>query len=75
MAVQTTMFIVAVWAGWHFFAATEVLAAVKWGISAATLTLAGLSLKLSLMPQIQADRVLRELRRVELMIARREARE
>lgn len=75
MAVQTTMFIVAVWAGWHFFAATEVLAAVKWGISAATLTLAGLSLKLSLMPQIQADRVLRELRRVELMIARRETRE
>lgn len=73
MIVQTAMFIAAVWAGWHFFAATEVLLAVKWGLSAATLALAGLSLKLSLMPQLQADRILRELRRVELMIVKRDA--
>lgn len=73
MIVQTAMFIAAVWAGWHFFNATEVLAAVKWGISAGTLVIAALSMKLSLMPQIQADRVLRELRRLELMLARREA--
>jgi len=72
MIVQTAMFIAAVWAGWHFFNATEVLLAVKWGISAGTLVIAALSMKLSLMPQIQADRVLRELRRVELMIAQRD---
>jgi hypothetical protein len=29
------------------------------------------SLKLSLMPQMQADRVIRQLKRVELMLARR----
>jgi len=72
MIVQTAMFIAAVWAGWHFFNATEVLLVVKWGISAGTLVIAALSMKLSLMPQIQADRVLRELRRVELMIAQRD---
>ncbi len=73
MIVQTAMFIAAVWAGWHFFNATEVLLAVKWGISAGTLVIAALSMKLSLMPQIQADRILRELRRVELMLVKRDA--
>lgn len=73
MIVQTAMFIAAVWAGWHFFNATEVLLAVKWGISAGTLVIAALSMKLSLMPQIQADRILRELHRVELMLVKRDA--
>ena len=31
-----------------------------------------LQLKLSLMPQMQADRILRELKRVELLLARKE---
>ena len=72
MAVQTTMFVAAVWAGWRFYAATEVLAAVKWGLSAAVLAILALQMKLSLMPQIQADRILRQMRRLELMLARRE---
>ena len=31
----------------------------------------GTSLKMSLMPQMQADRVIRELKRIELMLATR----
>lgn len=69
MAVQTTMFVLAVWAGYRFYIATEVLAALKWGLSAAVLALMATSLKLSLMPQLQADRILRELKRVELLLA------
>lgn len=71
MVVQTVMFIAGAWAAWRFFQETEQLAALKWGISAAVLWIMGLNLKLSLMPQIQADRVIREIRRVELLLATR----
>ena len=72
MIVQTSMFLAAVWCGFRFFGATDVLTALKYGISGGVLTLAALAMKLSLMPQIQADRVIRELKRVELILARQE---
>lgn len=68
MIVQAVMFLIGLWCAFHFFEATEVLLAVKWGISAAVLIILSASLKFSLMPQIQADRILRELKRVELLI-------
>jgi len=71
MLVQGAMFVAGVWAAWRFFGAVEVLEAVKWGLSAAVLLLMAGMLKFSLMPQIQADRVLRELKRVELLILHR----
>lgn len=73
MIVQSVMFIAAVWCGYHFYTAAEVLPAVKWGLTAAVLALMATQLKLSLTPQMQADRVLRELKRVELLIASRGA--
>ncbi|MEM7505961.1 MAG: DUF6768 family protein [Pseudomonadota bacterium] len=72
MVVQTLMFAGAVWCGVHFFGATDVLAAVKWGISGAVLALMAIQAKLSLAPQMQADRVMREIKRVELMLAARQ---
>jgi len=74
MVVQTVMFLLAVWAGWHFFTATEQLAALKWGLSAATLMILATQLKMALVPQMQANRVLLALRRVELMILQAKAR-
>jgi hypothetical protein len=71
MIVQMTLFLLAIWAGWRFFEATEMLVALKWGLSSATLVIVATILKASLMPQMQADRILRELKRVELMIAHR----
>ena len=72
MICQVAMFAAGVWCAVGFFQATEALMAVKWGLPSAVLILAALNLKLSLMPQIQADRVLREVKRVELMVASRE---
>ncbi len=72
MIVQSAMFLASLWCAIRFFQATEVLPAVKWGISGAVLLIAGTSLKMSLMPQIQADRVIREIKRVELMLVSRE---
>ncbi len=71
MLVQAVMFVAGVWAAWQFFLAGDVLMAVKWGISAAVLLLMAGMLKFSLMPQIQADRVLLELKRVELLVLHR----
>lgn len=68
LVVQVAMFLAAIWAGVQFFAAVEMVAALKWGLSAAVLAIMSLQLKLSLMPQLQADRVLRALRRLELRI-------
>ena len=69
MTVQTGMFLGAVWAGWHFFAATESLPALKWGLSAATLALMAIQLKLALVPHMQANRVILAIRRLELRLA------
>lgn len=69
MSVQIAMFVAAVWTGLKFFAAEDVLTALKWGLPSATLAIVATIMKTSLMPQMQADRILRELKRVELMIA------
>lgn len=69
MTVQAVLFLAGVWCAVEFFAATEVMAALHWGLPAAVLIVLATILKTSLMPQMQADRVLRELKRVELMIA------
>ena len=71
LAVQTALFGGALWAGWHFYAATEVLAAVKWGLSAAVLAIVATQLKMALMPVLQANRVLLAIRRLELRLAQR----
>lgn len=71
MTVQTVMFIIGVWCAVRFFQAQDVLGAVKWGISGTVLWLMATQLKLSLVPQMQADRILRELKRVELMLVSR----
>ena len=71
LAVQTVLFLGAVWAGWHFYTATEVLAAVKWGLSAAVLAIVATQLKMALMPVLQANRVLLAIRRLELRLAQR----
>lgn len=68
MAVQTLMFVGAVWAGWQFYTATEVLSALKWGLSGATLAIVATQLKMALMPVMQANRVLLAIRRLELRL-------
>ena len=57
--------------GWQFYTATETLPALKWGLSAATLAIVAVQLKMALMPVLQANRVLLALRRLELRLAER----
>ena len=69
MVVQTALFIAGVWAGWRFFEAETALSALHWGLPAAVLVLAALIIKLGMMPELQANRLMRELKRLELQIA------
>ena len=68
MIVQTIMFLAAVWCGIRFYGTTEVMPAIKWGLTAAVLTVLATLLKTMLMPQMQAERILREMKRLELLI-------
>lgn len=68
MVVQSAMFVGGVYCAVRFFGVAEVLPALRWGLSAAVLFILATQLKLSLAPQMQADRVIRALRRVELLI-------
>lgn len=76
MAAQTLLFVAGAWAAWRFFVSADILDALKWGLPAAVLLLMATILKVStLWPSLQANRVLREIKRVELQIARQAARE
>lgn len=57
LAAQTAMFLGAVRAGWHFHAATLLILATL--------------IKLSMVPQMQANRVILALRRMEERLAAR----
>lgn len=70
MTAQVAMFVAGLWCAVRFWGATDPVLALKWGLSGAVLILMATMLKMSLMPQVQADRVLREVKRLELMIAR-----
>lgn len=70
MAVQGALFVAGVWATWNFFQASDALAALRWGLPAAVALLMALIIKLALWPTMQTNRVIRELKRLELQIAR-----
>jgi hypothetical protein len=71
MIVQGGAFLGGAWATWRFYSAADTLDALHWGLPAAVLLLMSLMIKLSMWPTIQTNRVLRELKRIELQIARR----
>jgi len=56
--------------GWHFFEASEPVAQLRWGLPAAVLLLMSLIIKLAVAPAIHHNRLMRELKRIELQIAR-----
>jgi hypothetical protein len=70
-AAQLALFAVAVFAGWRFFTSPDSLAALKWGLPAVALALASLHLKMAMFAQMQADRVILAIRRLELTALRR----
>lgn len=70
LIMQAGLFVAGLYAGWRFFEASTALEAVHWGLPAAVLVLSALILKLGMMPELQANRLMRELKRLQLQAAR-----
>lgn len=70
MLIQSALFIGGLWATWSFFQAGDALTAIRWGLPAGVLLLMALIIKMSMWSTIQANRVIREIRRRELQAVR-----
>ncbi len=64
------LFLGAVYCGWKFFAATAALDASRWGAGAIMLMVMVGFLKIWFWMRMESNRVLREVKRLELQIAR-----
>lgn len=71
MIVQGAAFLGGAWAAWNFFAVDDALAALRWGLPGAVLLLMSLMIKMGMWPTLQTNRLMRELKRLELQIAHR----
>lgn len=61
------------WCGYEFFTAADPLVALKWGLGAMGSIMVIGMLKLYMFGEMQTARILRELKRVELMLAVRDS--
>jgi len=65
---QLLLFVGAIYAAVVFFQASDVLVALKYGLSAATLAVLAVQIKLSIAPHMHTERTLRALKRIEILI-------
>ena len=68
MLAQLVLFGAGAYAGWRFFAATDMFEALRWGLPSAVLLLMSLMIKLALWPVLQTNRILRAMKRLEIAI-------
>jgi hypothetical protein len=71
IVAQTLIFFAGVWTAWMFFAAGDAVTQLRWGLPAAVLLLMAVMLKMAVWPTIQTNRVLRELKLIQLQLARK----
>jgi NADH:ubiquinone oxidoreductase subunit H len=69
VVVQAVLFLAGVYAAWMFFEAADPVTQLRWGLPAAVLMIISLMIKLGMWPQIHSDRLMRELKRIELQLA------
>jgi hypothetical protein len=70
MVVMTLLFMAGVWAAWMFFAAGDPVTQLRWGLPAAVLLLTSVMIKVAVWPTVHVNQVLRELKLIELQLAR-----
>ncbi|HNR77440.1 MAG TPA: hypothetical protein PKM48_09935 [Parvularculaceae bacterium] len=68
--VQIALFIGALYAGRQFFTIEETVPLIRWGVLTLGLFFAMAVVKMMQWQQVQANRVIREVKRVELQLAR-----
>jgi len=70
MAIQALLFLAGAYAAWMFFEAAEVREQLRWGLPSAVLLILSAMIKMAMWPTIHADRMMRELKLIELQLAR-----
>lgn len=69
MVIQSVLFVAGVYAAWMFFAADDTVSQLRWGLPSAVLLILGTMIKMAMWPNIHTDRLMRELKRIELQLA------
>jgi branched-subunit amino acid ABC-type transport system permease component len=69
VAAQAVTFIAGAYAAWMFFDSSDTVTQLRWGLPAAVLLIFSTMIKMALLPEIHANRVMRELKRIELHLA------
>lgn len=70
MFVQGVTFLAGAYAAWMFFEAGDVMTQLRWGLPSAVLLILATMIKMAMWPNIHANRLMRELKRIELQLAR-----
>ena len=70
VAAQALTFVAGAYAAWMFFEATDTVTQLRWGLPSAVLLILSTMIKMSMWPEIHANRLMRELKRIELQLAR-----
>lgn len=68
LIVEVTALLGAIWTTISFFQAADTLVALKYGLAAASLVMITVVLQIGLHMQMQAERVIRALKRVEILV-------
>ena len=71
MVAQAAIFLAGAWAAWQFFQVADPVSQLRWGLPAATLLILATILKMALLPRMEANNIIRELKRLELQLALR----
>ena len=69
MAAQGLLFVAGAVAAWRFFEAADPVTQLRWGLPAAVLLILATIIKMALVPRMETNRLIRELKRIELQIA------
>jgi len=73
MVMQIAMLVGGVWCAIELFQATDTLTAIKWSVPAAVLLIWSLVTKMALVPHMETNRLLMEMKRMQLRIERMRA--
>ena len=70
IGAQILLAVSGAFAAWRFFQAGDTLTALRWGLPGAVLLVISTVIKTALFPMIHTNRLMRELKRIELQIVR-----
>ena len=68
---QALFFAAGAYAAWRFFGAADPVTQLRWGLPSAVLLILAAILKMALLPRMEANNVIREIKRLELQLALR----